>query len=488
MIRNDGVQILIRQRIIRLSGRLKEVRSVNVLYLNTHDIGRYLESYGYPVKTPNLLQLSRDGMTFSQMYCASPTCSPSRGVLLTGQYAHANGLIGLSHRGFQINGRHHLANYLREHGYETVLSGVQHEIILHRENEIGYDLCLNSQEYYRNDMAKCDLYTWQDEQAVSYLRNYKRDGKPFYLAVGFGSTHRDYPRVPKDYEVDYVQVPKPIPNLPETRQDMAGMLISLEKIDSLCGNIIRTLKEIGQYENTLILFTTDHGLPFPMMKCKLYDDGTGVSFLLRYPGMKNKHGFSDALLSQVDVFPTICEILGLEKPDWLQGKSFLSVIEGISKEIRDEVFGEVNYHVAYEPQRSVRTKHYKYIVKGDNDYRQSPPCHVDDSLTKEVFHRAGYFENAVPEEELYDLMLDPQERCNLAANPDYCRVLDDMKRRLNLWQQETEDPLLTGRRISLPEGAICSTTDSYGLNEQVILPECRNALEHLRGVLQNTIR
>lgn len=77
------------------------------------------------------------------------------------------------------------------------------------------------------------------------------------------------------------------------------------------------------------------------------------------------------------------------------------------------MFGEVNYHMAYELQRSVRTKRYKYIAKGDSDYRQSPPCHVDDIMSKEVFHRAGYFESAVPKEELYDLMLDPQERCNL---------------------------------------------------------------------------
>ena len=81
---------------------------MNVLYLNTHDIGRYLQTYGYPVHTPNLLRLSREGMAFTQMYCASPTCSPSRGAMLTGQYPHNNGLIGLSHRGFRINGKHHL--------------------------------------------------------------------------------------------------------------------------------------------------------------------------------------------------------------------------------------------------------------------------------------------------------------------------------------------------------------------------------------------
>ena len=183
-------------------------REMNVLYLNTHDIGRYLQTYGYPVHTPNLLQLSREGMAFTQMYCASPTCSPSRGALLTGQYPHNNGLIGLSHRGFQVNGKHHLANYLKSQGYETVLSGVQHEVKLHEEACLGYEKCLNPEHYYRKDLPQSELYTWQDElaaqNAISYLKQRKKTDRPFFLAVGFGCTHREYPKVPDDYEVDYV--------------------------------------------------------------------------------------------------------------------------------------------------------------------------------------------------------------------------------------------------------------------------------------------
>lgn len=109
---------------------------------------------------------------------------------------------------------------------------------------------------------------------------------------------------------------------------MAGMQIAVETVDRLCGEILNVLKETGEYEETVILFTTDHGLPFPMMKCNLYDDGIGVAFLLRYPGMPEKHCVSDALLSQVDVFPTLCDILKLEKPAWLQGESFDPVIKG----------------------------------------------------------------------------------------------------------------------------------------------------------------
>lgn len=465
---------------------------MNILYLNTHDIGRYLQTYGYPVHTPNLLQLSREGMAFTQMYCASPTCSPSRGALLTGQYPHNNGLIGLSHRGFRVNEEHHLANYLRSQGYETVISGVQHEIKLHEEETLGYEKCLNPESYYRKDMPQCELYTWQDElaaeNAVTYLKNRKAGDRPFFLAVGFGCTHREYPAVPDDYETDYVQVPKALPNLPEIRKDMAGMQIAVATVDRLCGDILTALKEAGEYENTLIFFTTDHGLPFPVMKCNLYDDGMGVAFVLRYPGMLRTHCVSDALLSQVDVFPTICDILGLEKPEWLQGNSFYPVIKGEQDEVREAVFAEINYHVAYEPVRCARTKDSKYIVHWDNGYEMTPPTHIDDSPSKEVFHEHGYFEKKLAREELYDLMLDPQERDNLADRPEEQDRKEEMKKLLTDWQKETKDPLYTEQKMNLPEGAICCTVDSYSTKTQVILPECRKYLSDLRGVLQNNIK
>lgn len=465
---------------------------MNVLYLNTHDIGRYLQTYGYPVHTPNLLQLSREGIAFTQMYCASPTCSPSRGALLTGQYPHNNGLIGLSHRGFQVNGKHHLANYLKSQGYETVLSGVQHEVKLHEEASLGYEKCLNPEHYYRKDLPQNELYTWQDElaaeNAISYLKQRKKTDRPFFLAVGFGCTHREYPKVPDDYEVDYVQVPKALPNLPEIRKDMAGMQIAVETVDRLCGEILNVLKETGEYEETVILFTTDHGLPFPMMKCNLYDDGIGVAFLLRYPGMPEKHCVSDALLSQVDVFPTLCDILKLEKPAWLQGESFYPVIKGERDEVHEAVFAEINYHVAYEPARCVRTKKYKYIARWENGYDKTPPTHMDDSFSKEVFRENGYFEKKLAKEELYDLMLDPQERENLSEETEHQAVKEEMEKILTDWQKKTKDPLYTEQKIELPEGAICCTVDSYSTKTQVILPECRKYLADLRGVLQNHIK
>ena len=252
---------------------------MNVLYLNTHDIGRYLQTYGYPVHTPNLLRLSREGMAFTQMYCASPTCSPSRGAMLTGQYPHNNGLIGLSHRGFRINGKHHLANYMKQHGYETVLSGVQHEIKLHEEETLGYERCLNPMEYYRNDLPQCELYTWQDEMAaenaVNYLKNREKDERPFFLAVGFGCTHREYPRVPDEYETDYVQVPKALPNLPDVRKDMAGMQIA---VDTMYPRHTRITKD-KRYTCSIIVQIAFHHRKWQSVIC-----GKEYQCILIFPG------------------------------------------------------------------------------------------------------------------------------------------------------------------------------------------------------------
>lgn len=463
---------------------------MNVLYLNTHDIGRYLSAYGAPVETPNLMSLAKDGACFTNCHCASPTCSPSRGALLTGQYPHSNGLVGLSHRGFVLNGEHHLASFLQSCGYETVISGVQHEVLLHEEQRIGYQKNLNPPEYYNTTLPECERLTIQDEMAgrnaAAYLRAREPGDKPFFLAVGFGSTHRAYPRVPEGYEYDYVQVPKALPNTPENRKDMAALHIAIQKMDGLCGDVLNALKESGEYDNTLILFTTDHGLPMPMMKCTAYDDGTGVSLLMCWPGMKRRHAVYDAMISHVDVFPTICDILGLSKPQWLQGKSFLTESGEICQP-EDCVFAEINYHIAYEPVRAVRTNRYKYILHGERGYPCCTPAHVDDSDPKEGFRQAGYFQMPIPAEELYDLAIDPQERCNLADSMAYVDVLNEMRDKLAAWQIRTEDPLKTEGTVPMGNTAIASTMDSYSTKTQVILPECRKNIEALRGVLQNVI-
>lgn len=101
---------------------------MNIIYMHTHDSGRYLEPYGYAIPTPNLMQLAREGVLYRNAYCAGPTCSPSRAALVTGMMPHSNGMIGLAHRGNSLTRPEtHMAQYFGAQGYETVLSGIQHE-------------------------------------------------------------------------------------------------------------------------------------------------------------------------------------------------------------------------------------------------------------------------------------------------------------------------------------------------------------------------
>jgi len=214
----------------------------------------------------------------------------------------------------------------------------------------------------------------------------------------------------------------------------------------------------------LIISTTDHGIAFPRMKCNLTDDGWGVSLILRGPGL-GKGVVNDALISQLDVFPTICDYLGIEHPKWLQGKSFLPVLRGNVLEIHDEIFAEVNYHAAYEPKRAVRTSRWKYIKRfGDKKTPVLPNC--DDSPSKDLWLQAGWGQQQVTQESLYDLLFDPTEHDNLAGTPAHDATLQEMRERLHRWMVSTQDPLLLGS-VAAPPGAVVNDPDGISPNEPV---------------------
>lgn len=129
---------------------------MNILYVHTHDTGRFIEPYHPGIKTPNLLKLAREGTLFRQAYCCAPTCSPSRAALLTGQFPHMNGMYGLAHRGFSLNDySRHLAGYLKGFGFETVLFGMQHEHTV--PDKIGYDKVFIDPRKEAEDLTAWDL-------------------------------------------------------------------------------------------------------------------------------------------------------------------------------------------------------------------------------------------------------------------------------------------------------------------------------------------
>ena len=218
------------------------------------------------------------------------------------------------------------------------------------------------------------------------------------------------------------------------------------------GRVLAALEASGLREETLVICTTDHGLAFPLMKCHLTDHGLGVMLILRGPGPLKGGRAIDGLASQIDLFPTVCEVAGLERPEWLQGVSLLPLVEGRG-EVREEVFAEINYHVCHEPQRAVRTRRWKYIRRLHPRARPVLP-NCDDSPSKDFLLARGWGESEEAVERLYDLAADPLEQRNVAADAAHGKALDEMRRRLERWQRETGDPLLHRPFLEPPASAV----------------------------------
>jgi len=448
---------------------------VNVVYLHTHDTGRFIQPYGHAIPTPNLMALAREGALFRNCFDAAPTCSPSRAAMLTGMNAHASGMIGLAHRGFSLRDpTTHLAQHLHSHGFETVLCGVQHEIAAGQAAALGYERTLSvsapttpgatemagapgqAQRMMAQDLANA--------QAVADYLAGPHD-RPFFVAFGMFCTHRPFPAPDADIDPCYVPVPSPLPDDPAIRLDMAGFITMARCADTCVEIVLEALAANGLADDTLVFFTTDHGIAFPKMKCHLYDAGIGVSLIVRYPGHGQPGQVIDALVSHLDIYPTVCEIAGVPAPPWLEGVSLVPLLDGTATQVRDEIFAEVTYHAAYEPMRCVRTPRWKYIRYFD-DFELVVQPNIDDGYSKQLLLRQGLAEaRHDPAEMLFDLVFDPAERNNLAGRAEYAAVQADLAGRLERWMRETDDPLLRGY-VPKPQGARVNLKWTLHPNEQ----------------------
>src|SRR5918998_3080426 len=418
----------------------------NILYIHSHDTGRWVEPYGYPVQTPNIQKLAEEGVLFRKAFCAAPTCSGSRACLLTGQYAHSNGMVGLAHRGFPLNDyRQHIVHTLHDLGYWSGLIGEQH--ISKKPEVIGYD-----------EVIKIDTSHVDDVAPVAVDTLTKRLRQPFFLSVGFFETHREFFQPSSPRKANSVLPPPNLPDTPEIRQDMAAYHASAHSLDVGIERVLDALDASGIAENTLVICTTDHGLAFPGAKATLFDRGLGVMLILRGPGGFTGGKVSDALVSHIDLFPTICDLVGVERPEYLQGESLLPLVNGEADEVREAIFAEKTYHVAYEPERCIRTHRWKYIRRFDDEHPTPVLANIDDGPSKDLLLSGGFKDRVIPEERLFDLLYDPNEAHDVSGDPDQAEALDEMRGRLKAWMVETDDPLLDGP-VPAPVGAEINTSD-----------------------------
>lgn len=407
----------------------------NIVYLHSHDSGREISPYGAAVATPNLQALAQQGTVFRQAFSTAPTCSPSRAGLLTGQWPHQTGMLGLAHRGHRL--RHperHLAAVLAAAGYTTALAGLQH--LSPETDEIramGYQQIIGTA-----DTAETAATTFIEATPT----------EPFFLDVGFFETHRhaDTGFNPDGIRGDgrYAPAPPGLPDTPATRADYADYATSAARLDDKIGKVIDALARTDQLTNTLVIVTTDHGIPFPRAKCNANDRGLGVSLILA--GLPQLAGGQvvDELVSHLDLYPTVCELVGTPSPSWLEGRSLLPLLSASVDSLHEEVYGEVTFHVVYEPVRSLRTNRFRYTRRFADHHRPSMN-NCDDSLTKTYLTESSWAATSVADEELFDLTLDPTETNNLIQDPALADTADDLRRRLDAWMTRTNDPVLDGK-------------------------------------------
>lgn len=403
----------------------------NILLVISHDTGRHLGSYGRKVETPELDRVAAEGIQFDNYFCTQPQCSPSRGSILTGQYGHNHGLMGLTHLGHTMkSGVRTLPAAMKDSGYDTWLFGFFHESIggAAEGEKLGYDHVVkvpgNAAERVTDELEK-----FLSDRAVG--------APPFYASVGFEETHRPFDGFEAD-ETDAVEVPPYLPDTPEVRKDVARFHGSVKELDRAIGRIRKLLDE-----DTLLIYTTDHGIPFPRAKGTLSDAGLETALIMKLPKALARRGIRQReLLCNIDLMPTLLELVGGEVPEGIDGRSFLPLLKKEAYEERTQFFCELTWHDRYHPMRGVRTTRYKYIRNFTDGPSVYMPYDIHESLSGQAVKERFSAPNT--EEELYDLAADPLEQTNLAGSGAHYDVLAELRGRVAEWMKETDDPLLKG--------------------------------------------
>ncbi|WP_263017637.1 sulfatase family protein [Natronobiforma cellulositropha] len=451
----------------------------NVLLIHCHDLGRYLGCYGEDIETPAIDALAADGAVFDRHFVTAPQCSPSRGSLLTGRYPHVNGLMGLAHGSWELGTDERIMpQYLQEAGYETHLFGLQH--VTQDTDRLEYDHVHSEGNLYPGvTPAVHQANRARNVASVvsTFLEKGAYDG-PFFASVGFFELHRveeENGRFGFDaghYDTDDPDEVRPLPYLPDRRGirlDLAEMHGMVYALDDAVGTICESLEQAGIADETVVIFTTEHGIAFPRAKGSVYDAGIEAALIVRYPGVADGGRHYDELLSNVDVLPTVLELVGLEVPDAVNGRSFLGLLDderggradGSAGEDgsagggdedgyrpHEHLFAEMTWHDMYDPVRAVRTERYKFI----KNFWHLPEVYFTKDIFASEAGREVREDWATPPrayEELYDLHEDPQEQDNVVREPRYEDVVADLSETLREWMEATDDPLLEG---PLPPG------------------------------------
>ena len=430
----------------------------NVLLFVPHDLGDYLGCCGHAgVRSPHLDSLAERGVRCSQYFTPAPECTPSRSSMFTGLYTHQNGLMGLSNFGWQLRPEvSHLAELLARGGYATHLFGLQHETDASPE-QLGYQN-LHAQDGRRADNVCRAL--------AEFLGQPEAQDGPWFAHAGFFDVHRPWPEN-TDFSPGEIEVPPFLPDSPILRRDLARFHQNILDMDRAVGRVLDALQEAGLEEDTIVIFTTDHGPALPHAKATFYDPGIRLPLIIRRPGHLDGGRVYEELLSNVDFTPTLLDLCGCPTPEGLAGRSFSSLLRGDPYEEREAVYGALFYDVSYDPMHYVRTRTHKYIrsfaattEEAAGADRRVLATHeagkwirVDDLdvMTGPAWQVMKPTCEPPPPEELYDLEADPLEMNDIASDPAAGETLDSMRDLLRSMMERTASPLLEGHVAPPPE-------------------------------------
>lgn len=412
----------------------------NLVFVDCHDLGTWLGCYGREyLRTPNIDSIAGHGARFGNYFSTCPICMPARATMYTGHYPHVVGCHGqMANDASSV----HINKMLRDAGYRTL--------------SYGWNI-KSTREWAEIECPGPRPGT--DESLEHFAANIRDSDRPFFAHFSFGLVHRPFGA---DYDPELAgRVPLP-PSWPQTdiaRRDLATLCHQIEQLDAHVGRILQTLEALGHANNTLVVFTTDHGAALLRAKHTMYDAGSHVSLLMRLPGVIKPNAVSNALTGSIDLVPTVLDLLGITADPAVPGRSQRAFLTGESEPVPAEaVFIEHTWDRAgisdrtrdmCVPVRAVRTEKYKLI----RNYTSLPPtidtnwleryCGHEDIL-KEIEERYGALS---PPWELYDLESDPWEQTNLADNPAHRRTLEQLRATLQTHLERTNDPILKGPDI-----------------------------------------
>ncbi|MET4693410.1 sulfatase [Endozoicomonas lisbonensis] len=464
-----------------------ESAPVNVMLITADDLG--YEAYSLfdnelPNLTPNMDRFARKGVQFANAHVNHSICMPSRSVMATGMYSSSSGMMGFMN---MKEKNPTVMSVLADNGYRTgVLGKVTHST---PDLDFSWDY-----SYDADDLGSGRSPELYYQRTKTFIKESKKAGQPFYLMVNSHDPHRvfhdpederlDGEEIPSQlYQPDQVTVPSYLPDYPEVRLDLSHYYNSVRRLDDTFGRVMEALEETGQTENTLVMFVSDNGSPFPFAKANTYLASTRTPLLVQWPGGNLKNGKTDVehMVSTVDLMPTILDAAGIDVPGNVDGTSFLPVLRGEKQEGRGYIFAQIDYKIGgpATPMRAVQSKHYGYIFNpftGFSEFRVGYDRETIDLMMesgdKKQVERAEMFRKRVLEE-FYDLENDPGNVNNLIDHPDYQDIIKEYRSELESWMQGTEDPVLDIFQARKNPEKVLKMMETHYPSRQSLMPEAQ---------------